>query len=86
MAPRRYRKTAMPPIFASATVISKLPRARLPGEPASPLQRGQPSESPKGPVVNLAEEVDYDDAQARLADPARRDPGYAAPLGIVEMG
>lgn len=27
----------------------------------------QPSESPKGPAVNLAEEADYDDAQARLA-------------------
>jgi uncharacterized membrane protein len=27
----------------------------------------RPSESPKGPAVNLAEEADYDDAQARLA-------------------
>ena len=27
----------------------------------------QPSESPKGPTVNLAEEADYDDAQAQLA-------------------
>jgi uncharacterized membrane protein len=27
----------------------------------------RPSESSKGPVVNLAEEADYDDAQARLA-------------------
>src|ERR1700693_2023230 len=27
----------------------------------------QPSASPKGPAVNLAEEADYDDAQARLA-------------------
>lgn len=27
----------------------------------------RPSESPKGPVINLAEEADYDDAQARLA-------------------
>ena len=27
----------------------------------------KPSDSPKGPVVNLAEESDYDDAQARLA-------------------
>jgi uncharacterized membrane protein len=27
----------------------------------------QPSESPKGPAVNLAEEADYDDAQALLA-------------------
>ena len=27
----------------------------------------KPSESPKGPVVNLAEKADYDDAQARLA-------------------
>jgi uncharacterized membrane protein len=27
----------------------------------------RPSDSPKGPTVNLAEEADYDDAQARLA-------------------
>jgi uncharacterized membrane protein len=27
----------------------------------------KPSDSPKGPVVNLAEEADYDDTQARLA-------------------
>lgn len=27
----------------------------------------QPSDSPKGPTVNLAEEADYDDTQARLA-------------------
>jgi uncharacterized membrane protein len=27
----------------------------------------KPSESPKGPVVNLAEESDYDDVQSRLA-------------------
>jgi uncharacterized membrane protein len=27
----------------------------------------KPSESPKGPLVNLAEEADYDDVQARLA-------------------
>ena len=27
----------------------------------------KPSDSPKGPVVNLAEESDYDDVQARLA-------------------
>jgi uncharacterized membrane protein len=27
----------------------------------------RPSDSPKGPMVNLAEEADYDDAQARLA-------------------
>ncbi len=27
----------------------------------------RPSDSPRGPVINLAEEADYDDAQARLA-------------------
>ena len=27
----------------------------------------RPSDSPKGPTINLAEEADYDDAQARLA-------------------
>jgi uncharacterized membrane protein len=40
------------------------------GCPASQQARfsaARPSDSPKGPVVNLAEEADYDDAQARLA-------------------
>ncbi|HET9685622.1 MAG TPA: DUF1036 domain-containing protein [Pseudolabrys sp.] len=38
--------------------------------PASQQARfsvAKPSESPKGPVVNLAEESDYDDVQSRLA-------------------
>jgi uncharacterized membrane protein len=38
--------------------------------PASQQARfsaARPSDSPKGPAVNLAEEADYDDAQARLA-------------------
>ncbi|MCF8477747.1 MAG: DUF1036 domain-containing protein [Pseudolabrys sp.] len=40
------------------------------GCPASQQVRftpARPSDSPKGPTVNLAEEADYDDAQARLA-------------------
>jgi uncharacterized membrane protein len=32
-----------------------------------PFTAAQPSQSAKGPTVNLAEEADYDDAQARLA-------------------
>ncbi len=31
------------------------------------FRAARPSDSPKGPAVNLAEEADYDDAQARLA-------------------
>ncbi len=40
----------------------------------------RPSDSPKGPVVNLAEEADYDDDQARLAGIQRLlvIAGYAA--------
>jgi uncharacterized membrane protein len=40
------------------------------GCPASQQARfsaARPSDSPRGPAVNLAEEADYDDAQARLA-------------------
>jgi uncharacterized membrane protein len=40
------------------------------GCPASQQARfsaARPSDTPKGPAVNLAEEADYDDAQARLA-------------------
>ena len=32
-----------------------------------PFSAAKPSDSPKGPVVNLAEQADYDDVQARLA-------------------
>ena len=38
-----------------------------PGEQVRFSARPSPSDSPKGPTVNLAEEADYDDAQARLA-------------------
>ncbi|MGH6664127.1 MAG: DUF1036 domain-containing protein [Pseudolabrys sp.] len=33
----------------------------------APFNAAKPSDSPKGPTVNLAEEADYDDTQARLA-------------------
>src|SRR5579872_1895709 len=45
-----------------------IPNAR--GCPMSQQARfapAKPSDSPKGPTVNLAEEADYDDTQARLA-------------------
>jgi uncharacterized membrane protein len=32
-----------------------------------PFNAAKPSDSPKGPTVNLAEEADYDDTQSRLA-------------------
>ena len=49
----------------------------------------RPSDSPKGPVVNLAEEADYDDAQSRLAGIQRllTIAGYDAyPIDGVEGG
>ena len=55
------------PTSASATVTSIFP---MPGaaRQASRHISARPSlRSPKGPVVNLAEEADYDDVQARLA-------------------
>src|SRR5581483_5648095 len=38
-----------------------------PASQQAQFSAARPSDSPKGPVVNLAEEADYDDAQARLA-------------------
>ena len=66
MAQRRCRRTAMPSsAFATATSRSPMRAAvRSASRRAFPAR---PSDSPKGPAVNLAEEADYDDAQARLA-------------------
>jgi len=45
-----------------------IPNARgCPVSQQAHFSAAKPSESPKGPVVNLAEESDYDDVQARLA-------------------
>ncbi|HZP69856.1 MAG TPA: DUF1036 domain-containing protein [Pseudolabrys sp.] len=38
-----------------------------PASQQAQFSAARPSDSPKGPVVNLAEEADYDDVQARLA-------------------
>jgi len=46
----------------------EIPNARgCPASQQAHFSAAKPAESPKGPVVNLAEEADYDDAQARLA-------------------
>ena len=46
----------------------EIPNARgCPSDQQAHFSAAKPSDSPKGPVVNLAEEADYDDAQARLA-------------------
>ena len=51
-----------------ATATSIIADARsCPASQQARFTAAKPSESPKGPVVNLAEEADYDDAQARLA-------------------
>lgn len=76
-----YVNARTPPIYGSAPLPQtgqadfcvrngdfEIANAR--GCPTSQQARfsaAKPSESPKGPVVNLAEEADYDDVQARLA-------------------
>ncbi len=46
----------------------EIPNARgCPASQQAHFSAAKPSDSPKGPVVNLAEEADYDDAQARFA-------------------
>ncbi len=46
----------------------QFPNARAcPMSQQARFSAAKPSDSPQGPVVNLAEEADYDDAQARLA-------------------
>jgi uncharacterized membrane protein len=76
-----YVHTRTPPVYGSAPAPQsgnesfciregsfEIPNAR--GCPVSQQARfsaARPSDTPKGPTVNLAEEADYDDAQARLA-------------------
>ena len=76
-----YVHARTPPVYGSAPLPQNgsvelcvrddsfdFPNAR--GCPMSQQARftpARPSDSPKGPVVNLAEEADYDDTQARLA-------------------
>ena len=76
-----YVHARTPPVYGSAPLPQNgsvelcvrdgdfdIPNAR--GCPLSQQARftpARPSDSPKGPVVNLAEEADYDDTQARLA-------------------
>ena len=52
----------------NATAISTFANARsCPTSQQAHFSAAKPSDSPKGPVINLAEEADYDDVQARLA-------------------
>jgi uncharacterized membrane protein len=76
-----YLHARTPPVYGSAPLPSsgnaefcvrdgnfEIANAR--GCPVSQQARfspARPSDTPKGPTVNLAEEADYDDAQARLA-------------------
>jgi len=76
-----YLHARTPPVYGSAPLPSsgnaefcirdgdfEIGNAR--GCPVSQQARfspARPSDTPKGPTVNLAEEADYDDAQARLA-------------------
>jgi len=76
-----YVHTRTPPVYGSAPMPQtghaelcirdgdfEIGNAR--GCPVSQQARftaAQPSETPNGPTVNLAEEADYDDAQSRLA-------------------
>ena len=56
------------PSCASATATSTIANARgCPVNQQARFTAARPSDSPNGPTVNLAEEADYDDAQARLA-------------------
>jgi uncharacterized membrane protein len=76
-----YVHARTPPVYGSAPIPQtghaelcirdgKFDIANARGCPVSQqahFTAARPSESPKGPAVNLAEESDYDDAQARLA-------------------
>ena len=76
-----YLHARTPPVYGSAPLPqngqadfcirdSNFDIADARGCPASQqahFSAAKPSDSPKGPVVNLAEESDYDDVQARLA-------------------
>ncbi len=74
-----YART--PPVYGSAPLPQNgnadfcvrdgdftLPNGReCPVSKQAHFSAARPSDSPKGPAINLAEEADYDDAQARLA-------------------
>jgi uncharacterized membrane protein len=76
-----YVHTRTPPVYGTAPLPqngnaefcvrdANFEIANARGCPVSQQVRfspARPSDSPKGPAVNLAEEADYDDAQARLA-------------------
>jgi uncharacterized membrane protein len=76
-----YVHARTPPVYGSAPLpkdeqaefcvrAGDFDIANARGCPASQqahFSAAKPSDSPKGPVVNLAEESDYDDVQARLA-------------------
>jgi uncharacterized membrane protein len=76
-----YVHTRTPPVYGSAPAPQdgnadfcirdgnfEIANARgCPMSQQAHFSPARPSDSPKGPVVNLAEEADYDDDQARLA-------------------
>jgi uncharacterized membrane protein len=76
-----YVHARTPPIYGSAPLPQngqadfcirngdfEIANARnCPTSQQAQFSAAKPSESPKGPLVNLAEEADYDDVQARLA-------------------
>ena len=76
-----YVHARTPPVYGSAPLPLNgqadfciknddfdIPNARsCPQSQQAQFSAAKPSDSPKGPVVNLAEEADYDDVQARLA-------------------
>jgi uncharacterized membrane protein len=76
-----YVHSRTPPVYGSAPLPLNgqadfcitnddfnIPNARsCPTSQQAQFSAAKPSDSPKGPVINLAEEADYDDVQARLA-------------------
>src|SRR4029079_669982 len=76
-----YAHTRTPPVYGSAPLPLNgqadfcikngdfdIPDARsCPTSQQAQFSAAKPSDAPKGPVINLAEESDYDDVQARLA-------------------
>jgi uncharacterized membrane protein len=76
-----YIHTRTPPVYGSAPLPQNgnadfcvrdgdftIPNGReCPMSQQARFTPARPSDSPRGPTINLAEEADYDDAQARLA-------------------
>ena len=67
MAARRCRRTAHAELCIRDGDFEIADARGCPVSQQARFTAAQPSDSPKGPTVNLAEEADYDDAQARLA-------------------